>query len=409
VTGKEARATNDDLAPGTAELQETVVDHVQGARLDAQRAPLAAILSSLRDGVLLVDLDGGTILSNEAYERIAASGHPELEDDEGRPVATAEGLRARAARGESFTGQFRTIRSDGTRRWYEVVGQPVDIEGDRFGGVVVIRDMTDRSRRRLQDEFVAIVAHELRTPLTALRGYLELSDRALSDRQSDDGQQFVRLALEQASRLQSLIGELFDSARSDTGKLSFQYADVDLNGLVRSAAEVARTLSERHRVEITVPEENLVIRADAGRIRQVLLNVLANAINHAPDTERIEVALVRAGDEADLRVTDHGPGIPADILPQLFSRYGQARPNGDGLGLGLFISREIITAHQGTIDAAATPGGGTTIIIRLPIMRVQGSEARPVARASRSGAAPVADGIGPPRGDGQSRDASDAT
>ena len=214
MTGKEARATNEDVAQGAADLRETLADlDVQGVRLDAQRAPLAAILSSLRDGVLA----GGpgrraTILSNEAYERIAASGHPELEDDEGRPVATAEGLRARAARGKSFTGQFRTIRSDGTPRWYEVVGQPVDIGGDRFGGVVVIRDMTDRSLRRLQNEFVAIVAHELRTPLTALRGYLELSDRALSDRQSGDEQQLVRLALEQASRLQSLIGELFNSA-----------------------------------------------------------------------------------------------------------------------------------------------------------------------------------------------------
>ena len=114
MTGKEARATTDDVAQGAADLQETVAEiDIQGVRLDAQRAPLAAILSSLRDGVLLVDLDGGTILSNEAYERIAASGHPELEDDEGRPVATADGLRARAARGESFTG---SVPDDPIRR-----------------------------------------------------------------------------------------------------------------------------------------------------------------------------------------------------------------------------------------------------------------------------------------------------
>jgi two-component system CheB/CheR fusion protein len=392
ATVEELNTTNDEMSSRAAELHEVAASlEQQRTHSEEQRARLAAILAGLRDAVLVIASDGTTVLENDAYRRIVEHGEPELEDEQGQPVPLAQGLRARAARGDSFTGQFRMEAPDAQRRWYEVVGVPLDVGAVRIGGAVIIRDITERSLRALQTEFIAIITHELRTPLTALRGYLELADRAIAADTSPDAARFVGLGVEQATRLQSLIGELFDTARSDIGRLSFQFSDVDLNDLVVEAPDIARTLTDDHRVDVTVPAEPLPIRADAGRLRQVILNVVANAINHAPDAKRIEVVLVRTGDEADLRITDHGPGIPADVLPHLFSRYGQGvRSSGGGLGLGLFISREIVTAHRGTISATQTPGGGATIIIRLPLAQAPiDNDGRRPAPSSASMAAPT--------------------
>jgi two-component system CheB/CheR fusion protein len=133
-------------------------------------------------------------------------------------------------------------------------------------------------------------------------------------------------------------------------------------------------------VELAVAEEPLVVAGDATRLSQVLLNLPTNAAKYAADGERIEVRLRQEQAEAILEVQDYGPGIPAAALPHLFDRFYQAgrRPGQDGLGVGLFITRELVRAHGGTIEVRTSEGAGTTFTVRLPLLTAP-EEARPTS------------------------------
>jgi two-component system CheB/CheR fusion protein len=378
ATNEELHTTHDDMQARTVELQE-LAQSLEGLQkaTESERARFAAVLAGMRDAVVVLDATGQPILQNDAYTRLVEHGEPIPEDEHGEPLSDETPLRARAARGETFTTEFRAMGGDGARHWYEVAGQPIDVNDVHQGGVLVLHDITERSLRRLQNEFIAIVAHELRTPLTALRGYLQLLDRQTGEAPESRAAAFTGLALDQANRLQELIGDLFDTARMDAGKLSFHYAEADLGTLIREAVDSARTLSDQHVIDVAISGGDLRVRADTGRLQQVLLNVISNAMTHAAAAERIDVRVDREGEWGIVSVIDRGPGIPADELPQLFARYRQGPgPGRGGLGLGLFIAREIVTAHGGEIEALSTPGTGTTIRFRLPLLTSNGGSSK---------------------------------
>jgi two-component system CheB/CheR fusion protein len=370
ATNEELNTTNDDMESRQRELEELTSSLVaQHGLTEHERARLSAVITGMRDAIVVVDETGAPTMENDAYGRLSEASTGSVGGEEGPPTPTLEQLRLRAGRGESFTTEFWTVDQTGARHWYEVYGQGVLVDGEPHGGILVIRDITERSLRRLQNEFVGMVAHELRTPLTALRGYLQLLDRMSTDAAGDPrASRYSSLALEQAERLQALIADLFETARVDAGKLTFSFTDVDLGDLVVDATDIARSLSSRHRIVVGPVESGLRVSADPGRIQQVLLNVISNAVTHAPGSERIDVHVTRHGRDGVVDVADHGPGIPAADLPVIFTRYRQGTGSGGGLGLGLFISREIVVAHGGTIRAAATAGGGTTISMRLPLI-----------------------------------------
>jgi two-component system CheB/CheR fusion protein len=252
-----------------------------------------------------------------------------------------------------------------------------DLEGQ-------VNDTTDVSLRRFQDEFVGILAHELRTPLTALRGYLQMLNRNPSEPDAD-GRPMLRLAIDQADRLNRLIDELFDVTLAGRGALAVEPALVALGPLVRETVEVARGLGGGRQLRIEEPEGDLLVLADRARLQQVLLNLLTNALIHAAGSPDVVIRLRRLRGRAEIEVEDHGPGIPPDVQARLFGRF--ERGGGvqrRGLGLGLYISREIVTAHGGTIEVHSQPGDGTTFTIRLPLasgtVPVTPKRRRPTAR-----------------------------
>ena len=147
-------------------------------------------------------------------------------------------------------------------------------------------------------------------------------------------------------------------------------APVNLTALVSEVAEVAQPLARGQRIEISVPEPAVVIEGDAHRLEQVFLNLVNNAITHAPDTERIDIRLEQNEGEALVSVQDQGTGIPEEDLPQILpdsSRAGSGRPT--AAWTRLFIAQEIVGAHGGTIEARSTVGEGTTFTVRLPLGR----------------------------------------
>jgi two-component system CheB/CheR fusion protein len=380
ATVEELHTANDDLAARSRELQHSAMMlEEQHQASEAARAQLEAILLSMGDALLVVDAHGVRVRTNAAYARLFGDDAVVVvEDAQGHPIPAGEQPQHRAAAGSPFTLAFTLPAADGTRRWFEATGQPVRHAGVE-GGVVTIRDITERSQRLLQEEFMALASHELRSPLSSLLLALHLLAKDMPAGADDPQfQATARLALRQAQRLRVLVDDLLDVERVQQDKLHLQLAEVDLVQLVRETVAVAQLEAQGRIIALDAGTEPLLVSADATRLEQIVLNLLTNATKYAPNTERIDVRLRRtdatsdAGrDEAVLQVQDYGAGIPAAELPQVFTRFFQSArvraTNHDGLGLGLFITKELVTAHGGSISVSSVEGEGTIFTVHLPL------------------------------------------
>jgi two-component system CheB/CheR fusion protein len=238
--------------------------------------------------------------------------------------------------------------------------------------VVVIRDISERSFLRQQSAFLALVGHELRTPLSAISGSLQLLLRLPPGSDEDPRlRQYADASLHQARRLAEMVSDLTDVVRLQDGRFQVHLAPLDLAPLVAETVELMQTQAEGQTIRLDAAAPSLPVNGDARRLQQVLFNLLGNAVLHAPDTQFVDVRLRRVDDRAELQVQDYGPGIPAADHETIFSRFhqvaGQGTSGRTGLGLGLFITREIVAAHGGTIAVDSREGDGATFIVRLPL------------------------------------------
>ncbi len=375
-TIEELNTTNDDLNARSLELQE------MARTSDEERARLEAILLSMGSAVLVVKRDGGLILTNAAYTRLFGSPNATFvaRDEDGHILSPQQTPRERAARGETFSMGFTITARDGARRWFEAIGQPIHWgEGGEQGGVVTIQDITERSLHRLQGEFVALASHELRTPLTPLQGLLQLLLKESKDQpEQARSRRYVERALNQVKQLTRMTTDLLDVTRLQNGRYTLKLETMRLDELLAQVVEIAQTLTTGQQIHLEMADVPLAVVGDAERLQQVLMNLLTNAITYAPQSERIDVRLRRVDHEAEIQVQDYGEGIPKADLQHLFSRFFQAarsdRQSRRGLGLGLYIAREIVTAHEGQISVNSTEGVGTTFTIRLPLAPAGGQE-----------------------------------
>jgi K+-sensing histidine kinase KdpD len=228
---------------------------------------------------------------------------------------------------------------------------------------------------RVRDRFLASAAHELRTPLTPLLGYASLLLRRVKRNQAVDQRDIQALQVmgSQVIRLAKMTDLLLDLSRLQFDKLVIDPGPLDLVGLTRAlVAEMEPTLSAEHSIEVTGAGEPLVVEADRLRLEQVILNLLQNAIKYSPEGGTITVCLERQADRAILQISDQGIGIPDGAFPQLFTRFYRAS-NVDahhisGLGLGLFVIKEIISLHGGEVEVSSQEGKGSTFTVVLPLM-----------------------------------------
>lgn len=234
----------------------------------------------------------------------------------------------------------------------------------------------------VQQRFVADVSHELRTPLTAIRGNLDLIKRYGMDRESFDAIQT------EADRMARMVNDLLLLARADYGGLTLELEPIDVDTVVSEVYREARVLVQDRAVTVRMGDfEPARINGNADRIKQLLLNLISNAIKFTPEGGSITINLRLEGDHCVLEVSDTGIGISPEDQARIFDRFYQAdmsraRQTGEGAGLGLSIAKWIVDAHGGTIGVRSTPGKGTTFSIRLPAL-----VERPVIsdqRASRS-------------------------
>lgn len=378
ATIEELNTTNADLVVQTDELRQRTEElRVQEQHREQQRAQLAAILSGIGDAVMVVDLEGKILLTNPAYDQTfgGEKGLKLLDEAGVQPLEAEDTPQVLAVKGAPFKMTFSIRLADGHQRWWEALGQPVYREDKPELGVVVLRDITERSLRRLQDEFLSLVNHELRTPLTTIKGHLQLIEHWLEkvEGASNKLRRSLKLALLQTDQFERLIEDLSDLSRLQSGKFNLNFNEMRLDELVEQVVQTAQVLTNRQVIELDkAVNEPMWVRGDATRLQQLLFNLIKNALTYASESPKIVVSL-RSLDhhQAEIRVRDYGPGIKAEHVPDLFSRYYQVlqgnRSTSQGLGLGLFISEQIVLAHGGTIRAESIEAEGTTFIIQLPL------------------------------------------
>ena len=235
--------------------------------------------------------------------------------------------------------------------------------------VVILQDLAPfEALARSRAEFLSTVSHELRSPLAAIKGSATTALEGARDPDRAELRQFLRIVGEQADRMDGLIGDLLDAGRIGAGVIAVDPEREKLAGLVERARTAFAGSGGRHAVVIDLPPDLPRVMADAGRIVQVLDNLLTNAARHSPAAAPIRVAAKPDGAHVAVSVADSGEGVAPERLPHLFRRHGGIDGGeGGGTGLGLVICRGLVEAHGGRIRAeSGGPGRGTTIIFTLP-------------------------------------------
>ncbi len=265
---------------------------------------------------------------------------------------------------------------DGERRDYEA---RVARSGDS-DSLLVLRDITERKRvDRMQKEFLSLVSHELRTPLTSITGSLGLLEGLYSASLPEQPASLISNAKRNGTRLLSLINDLLDMDKMETGEFRLEIAEHDLAELTRTAKADLQGYASKHGVllAVEVPDHRAIARVDPGRYQQIVTNLASNAIKHSPEGETVVLRLTATSRSWKLDVVDNGPGIPASFRNRIFDKFVQV----DGLdtraksgtGLGLSIARNLTLQFGGTISFETQEGRGTTFTVKIP----QASSARP--------------------------------
>ncbi|MDQ3281976.1 MAG: ATP-binding protein [Acidobacteriota bacterium] len=230
------------------------------------------------------------------------------------------------------------------------------------------RKLEDLSR--LKDEFLSIASHELRTPVTSIKGYTQLAKMLIKEGDLTTSEEYLDIALDQIDRMSRLILELLDVSRIETGRLEIRREPIAWAHFVRDVVHRHHTAVSDRRFHVSVPDDDKIVTGDRDRLEQVLGNLLENAVKYSPDGSDVTVTVEDRGETFVTAVCDRGIGIPADELGQVFERFHRGRQvssaNYGGLGLGLYITKQIIERHGGSIWVDSKEGQGTTFFFSLP-------------------------------------------
>ena len=352
-----------------AQLRET-----HATALHAHTARLEAMLDSMIEGIVVIDERGRIALANRAAEEIfgfsrmmvggtllEAIRHHEVAAIAAR-VGTESAVLEHEVRLESPTLRVLQISAVALR----------DAAGAAAGAVLVFHDVTRlRELEGVRQDFVANVSHELRTPLSLIKSTAE----TLLDGAKDDpavATRFLEIIDKHANRLTLLIDDLLLLARLDSGRIELKLQPLELRDAAQDSLDDFAIMARARGVTLdnTVPE-NLIARADPERLRQVLSNLIDNAIKYGRPEGRVTLGGRALGEgRVELSVRDDGPGIPAEAKGRIFERFyrvdkARSREQG-GTGLGLAIVKNVVQAHGGEVRVESAPGAGTTFFLTLP-------------------------------------------
>jgi signal transduction histidine kinase len=221
----------------------------------------------------------------------------------------------------------------------------------------------------LRADFVSLVSHELRTPMAAVIGSARTLQQRWRELSPEQRESFLELIAGETGRLATLIGDVLDTSRIEAGTFSFRFTDVDLGELVRDSVATAQVGQDEVRLLAEVRDPLPRVRGDFERLRQVLMNLIDNAVKYSPPNGQVEVRAYGEDGRVRVDVSDRGPGIAREDQGLIFEKFGRVAGGGahrPGTGLGLFIARSIAEAHGGSLDVWSAPEQGSTFILDLP-------------------------------------------
>lgn len=365
-----------------------------------ERQRLSTVINSIAEGVVVLDRQGRLVLANEAAMELLSldaipyqqpiSEMPDfyaIRDLSGAPLPVEQLPMARALSGETFYDYRVLLRgASGQNSVMSFSGAPARAAQPHIadGAVVVFRDITALQRiERAKDEFLAVAAHELRSPLAAVRGYTEQLLRRERDRPERDERDLRGLTIlsEEVAHMLRMVDNLLDVSRLDAGQLDLQLQQVDVIQLVQRVLDQQRMTTSAREVLLHCACTELFVLCDALRIRQVLTNLIGNALKYSPAGTPVEVRIAvqdgpRSTSEATAEpqrevlfaISDAGSGIEPELQARLFERFYRVKKRREeGLGLGLYLSREFVLLHGGRIWVDSTVGKGSTFSFTLPL------------------------------------------
>lgn len=235
-----------------------------------------------------------------------------------------------------------------------------------------LKEMRESEERK--DNFFAIASHELRTPMTTVKAYSQLLETKLGETEDHKTKVAVQAITQQVDRMHNLITTLLELSRIQTGKLELKPAVIDFSKCVIDTTTALQEAISSHQFHLTIPSSSILVKADQLRLEQVIINLLTNAVKYSPNSDVVQIALQVEKNNALLKITDFGVGIDSSELTKIFERFYRSpslKSSGkDGLGLGLYISNEIIKNTDGYLSVESEPGKGSTFIVSLPLATI---------------------------------------
>ncbi len=371
--------------------------HQLGIRLLDERRRLSLMVDSMADGLILTDASSDHVLINPAARRMFGI--------ESEGLVTTQYLKERlgfypfdlvAARPTSSESSepLREELRIGDQLLHSIVSPVRDAAGKLVGVVVVLRDISEaRELARRQSDFVSVISHELRTPLTSIAGALDIVLAGHAGKVATKQDRYLRMARDAAGRLNIIIDDLLEIARTDRGQMPVHFTPLSLDALSREVIERFRAASQAKNIRLRVRSdgdgEDIRIVGDADRLTQVLSNLLSNALKFTPLGGNIDVEIFGpsiASDHVGVSVFNNGESIPEEARERVFDRFEQLEASSSrrvgGTGLGLAISRAIVEAHGGRIWVESSEAG-TKFVFTLPVAPEQEDEPSEVDAESR--------------------------
>lgn len=383
------------------ELASRAALAIQNARLyrEAQqsRDQLEIILQGVADGILVYTPDNRLLYVNEAAAQMTGSASVqellattpfeifskyELIDEQGQPLPPTLLTHQRVFSGEPEAQSVIGYREPGTgqlTRWSLVTSRPVrDERGEVALVITIVHDITERMLvERRKDEFISMTSHELKTPITSLKGFTNILQRRLAKQGDTQGLHYLARIDAQLDKLTNLISDLLDISRIQSGKLPLRTEPFDLDALIDEIVENVQAGTSTHRLFIE-GKTGAQVFGDKERLGQVYINLLTNAIKYSPRADKVLVRLWKEQERQQVIVSveDHGIGIDQTHHEKIFERFYQVTDPEEktypGLGIGLYISSEIVARHHGRMWMESSKGKGSIFYVALPMISYEG-------------------------------------